>query len=135
MPRGAILWKRVCGRSQAVEAILAILVRLELAAEIVVGLIFRILEVVLAVAASLPHVESYIWNGLLCLEVADDAMHVSDHPLVLILDDAVTKIPPRRIRRPERAKNGCRGGYVVGVLRLDVVRNFRHKRFETSDVR
>jgi len=85
-PGGTVLGEGVGGGSEAVESVLALVVGLELAAEVVVceG---RVLEIVLAVAAGLPHVESDVGDGLMGDEIADDAVHVSDLAFVLVLDD------------------------------------------------
>ena len=72
----SICGKRVCSRSKAVQAVFAVLVCLELSAQVVVALVLWILEVVFAVAASLPNVKCDVWNRLLGLQVFDCAMHV-----------------------------------------------------------
>lgn len=87
LPGRTVLGEGVGGGTEAVEAVLAVLVRLELAAEVVVGLVARVLEVVLAVAAGLPEVEGHVGDGFLGLHVADDAVHVGDDAVVLVLDD------------------------------------------------
>ena len=97
LPAGTILRQRVCGRPQAVESVLAVLVRLELAAQVVVALVLRILEVVLAVAARLPHVEGDVRDRLLGDEILDHTVHVGDGALVLVLDDRVAELAPRSI--------------------------------------
>ena len=85
-PGGTVLGEGVGGGSEAVESVLALVVGLELAAEVVVceG---RVLEIVLAVAAGLPHVEGDVGDRLVGDEIADDAVHVSDLAFVLVLDD------------------------------------------------
>ena len=61
---GSIGGKRVGGGPEAVEPVFSLVIGLELAAEVVVreG---RVLEVVFAVAAGLPHVEGDIGDGLM----------------------------------------------------------------------
>lgn len=80
--------KGVCSRSEAVESVFAILIRLELSSQVIVGLILGVLEVVFAVAGCLPHVERNARNRLLGPEVADDAVHIRyDAVLWLVLND------------------------------------------------
>lgn len=119
--------ERVGGGTKAVEPVLALLVGLELAAEVVVGLVVGVLEVVLAVAAGLPHVEGDVRNGLVGDEVADHTVHVCDLAFVCVLDDGVAELTPGSIGRPEGTKDGGGGGVVVGVVGWDVVGDFSNE--------
>lgn len=57
-----------------------------------------ILEVVFAIAASLPYIERDVWNGLFRLHVPDDTVHVCDHTVLwFVLDDGVFEFSPRRL--------------------------------------
>jgi len=122
----AVGGERVGGGPKAVEPVLSLVVGLELAAEVVVCE-RRVLEVVLSVAAGLPHVEGDVGDGLVGDEIADDAVHVSDLTLVVVLDDRVAELAPGSIGRPERTEDGSRGGLVLGVVGLHVVGNFSNK--------
>ena len=119
--------ERVGGGPEAVESVLALLVGLELAAEVVVGLVVGVLEVVLAVAAGLPHVEGDVGDGLVGNEVANHTVHVCDLTLVCVLDDGVAELTPGSVGRPEGTEDGGGGGVVVGVIGGDVVGNFSDK--------
>jgi len=123
LPGSAVFGEGVGGGAQAVEAVLALVVGLELAAQVVVAEGW-VLEVVLAVAAGLPHVEGDVGDGLVGHEVADDAVHVGDLTLVVVLDDGVAELAPRGVGGPEGTQDGCGGGVVVGVVGLDVVGDF-----------
>lgn len=128
LPTGPVLRQRVRSWPQAVQVVLALVVCLELAAQVVVALVVRVLEVVLAVAAGLPHVEGDVGNWLLRHEILDDAVHVShDAALGLVLDDAVAEFAPGSIGRPEGTEDGGGGGDVAGVFGLDVIGDFGHQ--------
>lgn len=122
----AVGGERVGGGPQAVQPVLSLVVGLELAAEVVVceG---RVLEVVLSVAAGLPHVEGDIGDGLVGHEIADDAVHVGDLTLVVVLDDRVAELAPGSIGGPEGTEDGSRGGLVLGVIGLHVVGDLSNK--------
>jgi head-tail adaptor len=92
--RRAIGRERISCGSETVQSIFSILVRLKLPSQIVVTLIIRVLEVVFAVAASLPHIEGNVWDWLLRCQISDDAVHVGDGTFVLVLNDAVAQVPP-----------------------------------------
>ena len=89
---------------QAVKPVLALRVCAELATKVVIGLVFRILEVVFAVSRRLPDVEDSIGNRLLGKKVADGAVHESDlaSRRNTILNDATSELAERRVRAPER---------------------------------
>lgn len=123
LPRGTILGERVGGGPEAVQPVLALVVGLELAAKVVVAE-GGVLEIVLAVAAGLPHVEGDVGDGLVGDEVADDTVHVGDLALVVVLDDGVAELAPGGVGRPEGTEDGGGGGVVVGVVGLDVVCDF-----------
>ena len=122
----AVGGERVGGGSETVEPVLSLVVGLELAAKVVVreG---RVLEVVLSIAAGLPHVEGDVGDGLVGDEIADDAVHVGDLALVLVLDDRVAELAPGGVGRPEGAEDGGGCGVVVGVVGLDVVCDFSYE--------
>lgn len=120
---GTVGGEGVGGRAQAVEPVLALVVGLELAAQVVVA-VGRVLEVVLAVAAGLPHVEGDVGNGLVGYEVTNHTVHVGNLALVGILNDGVTELTPGSVGRPEGTEDGGGGGSVVGVFGLDVVCDF-----------
>ena len=126
LPRRAVFGEGVGGGAQAVEAVLALVVGLELAAQVVVAE-GRVLEVVLAVAAGLPHVEGDVGDGLMGHEVADHAVHVGDLALVVVLDDGVAELAPGGVGGPEGAEDGGGCGVVVGVVGLDVVCDFSYE--------
>lgn len=125
--RWAVRGKRICGWSEAVETVLAILVCLVLSSKIVVALVIWILEVIFAVAACLPQIECNVGDWLLCCKISDSAMHVSDQSFVLVLDNAVAQFSPRGVRRPERTKDGSGRGNVVRIVGLDKVGDFSDK--------
>lgn len=64
----------ILGRFQAVEPELALLVCLELAAQVVPGLVLGIECVVFAIGARLPHVEDSARNALSCINIFDHAV-------------------------------------------------------------
>lgn len=127
LPRRTVLWKRVCSWSEAVQAVFAILVGLELSAQVVVALVRGILEVIFAVAARLPHVEGDIGDRVLGLEIAHDAVHVGDGALVGVLDDAVAQVSPWGVGAPEWSEDSCGGWDVVWLVDLDVVGNLSNE--------
>ena len=73
----AVGGERVGGGPQAVQPVLSLVVGLELAAEVVVceG---RVLEIVLSVAAGLPHVEDGVGNSNVGVDVLDGAVEVGE---------------------------------------------------------
>jgi hypothetical protein len=124
--RRAVCGERVGGGPKAVEPVLALVVGLELAAEVVVCE-RRVLEIVLAVAAGLPHVEGDVGDRLVGNEIADDAVHVGDLTLVVVLDDRVAELAPGSVGRPEGTEDSGGGGLVVGVVGFDVVGDLSDK--------
>ena len=122
----AVGGERVGGGPKAVQPVLSLVVGLELAAEVVVCE-RRVLEVVLAVAAGLPHVKGDVGDGLVGDEIANDAVHVGDLALMIVLDDRVAELAPGGVGRPEGAEDGGRGGLVFGVVGWDVVGDFGDK--------
>ena len=122
----AVGGERVGGGPETVEPVLSLVVGLELAAKVVVreG---RVLEVVLSVAAGLPHVEGDVGDGLVGDEITDDAVHVCDLTLVIVLDDRVAELAPGSIRRPEGAENGSGGRLVLRVIGFNVVGDLGNK--------
>ena len=122
----AVGGERVGGGPETVEPVLSLVVGLELAAEVVVCE-RRVLEVVLSVAAGLPHVEGDVGDGLVGDEIADDAVHVGDLALVLVLNDRVAELAPGGVGRPEGTEDGGGGGLVFGVVGWNVVGDFGDK--------
>jgi len=118
--------ERVGGGPKAVKPVLSLVVGLELAAEVVVCE-HRVLEIVLAVAAGLPEIKSHVGNRFVGDQIADDAVHVGDLPLVIVLNDGVAELAPGSIGRPERTEDGGRCGVVLGVVGLNVVGDFSNK--------
>jgi hypothetical protein len=86
--------------------ILAILISPELPPEIIVGLIFRVLEVVFPIRRRLPDVNYNAWDAFLGDEVGDGAVHEGDMALMRVLDYAAAKLAEGGIRTPEWAKDG-----------------------------
>lgn len=128
VPGWAVLWEGVCCWTQAVNSVFAVLVRLELSAQVVVRLVVWILEIVFAVTGRLPHVEGGVWDGLAGLHIADDTVHVGDDTILwLVLDDGVTKFSPWCVRGPEGTENSGGSRDVARVIDLDVVGNFSNK--------
>lgn len=100
----------------AVEPILAVLVGLELAAQVVGRLVLRVLEVVLAVGAGLPDVEDGVGDGLAGQQVGDGAVHEGDAARgVGILDDGGAVVAEGGVGGPEGAEDGGRGRVDVAL--------------------
>jgi hypothetical protein len=107
---GAVGGERVGSGVVAVPVELAILVRLELATEVVLGLC-GILKVVLAVGGSLPDVEDSALDGSTSLHILEDTVHVCDSAtLLVVLNDAGAELTERSVRRPEGAEDDVGGG-------------------------
>lgn len=107
------LVRRTVGRQRvgswvvAVEPIFAVLVSLELAAQVVGGLVLRVLEVVFAVGAGLPDVEDGVGDGLAGQQVCDGAVHQGDAALgVGVLDDGGAIVTEGSVGRPEGTQDG-----------------------------
>lgn len=101
----------VLGRLQAVEPEAALLVRLELAAQVVTRLVLRVKDVVLAVGAGLPHVENGTRNALAGFDIPDDAVEpgqltIGGH----VLHARGAEVAEGRLGGPEGAQNGGRCG-------------------------
>lgn len=108
----------------AVEPVFAVLVGLELAAQVVGRLVLRVLEVVLAVGAGLPDVEDGVGDGLAGQQVGDGAVHEGDAARgVGVLDDGGAVVAEGGVGGPEGAEDG--GGSRVDVaLGHDFVGDF-----------
>lgn len=122
----AVGGERVGSRPKAVEPVLSLLVGLEFAAKVVVcerG----VLEIVLSVAAGLPHVEGDVGDGLVGDEIADDTVHVGDLTLMFVLNNRVAELAPGSVRRPERTEDGGGGRLVLGIVGFYVVGNLSDK--------
>lgn len=125
IPGRAVLREGVGCGAETVEAVFAIGVRLEFSAEVIVGLVVWVLEVVFSVRGGLPEVEGCVGDGFVGLHVADDAVHVGyDSVFGLVLDDGVAEFSPGGVGGPEGSEDGGGGGDVVGVVDLDVVGDF-----------
>lgn len=130
---GTVGGQGVRGRVVAVPVELALLVGLELAAQVVFGLV-RVLEVVLPVGGGLPDVEDGTSDGLAGLHVAEDTVHVGDLAVgVGVLDDAVAQRAEGSIGRPEGAENDV-GGWGQTLLRDDFVGNLVDEGFQADHV-
>lgn len=105
--RRTIGGQRVGSGVVAVEPVFAVLVGLELAAQIVGGLVLRVLEVVFAVGAGLPDVEDGAGDGLAGQQVGDGAVHQGDAAFgVGVLDDGAAVLAEGGVGRPEGAQDG-----------------------------
>jgi len=60
-------------------------------------------------------------------EIADDAVHVGDLALVVVLDDRVAELAPGGVGRPEGTEDSGGGWLVVGVVGFDVVGDLSNK--------
>ncbi len=110
--------QRVGGGVVAVEPVLAVLVGAKLAAQVVGGLVVRVLEVVLAVGAGLPDVEDGVGDGLAGEEVGDGAVHAADLAAGgRVLDDGGAVVAEGGVGGPEGAEDG--GGGRVNVAFCD----------------
>ena len=111
-PRGTVGGERVGGGVKAVEPVLALLVGLELAAQVVGRLVLGVLEVVLAVGGSLPDVEDGVGDGLASGDITDDTVHLGDAAVGrdAILDDGAAVLAEGGVGGPEGSENGGRGG-------------------------
>lgn len=97
--------QRVGSRVVAVPEELSFLIRLELAAEIVLALL-RVLEVVLSIGRRLPNIEGGALDWLSGLHVFEDTVHVGDPAIgVRVLDNAVAEVPEWSIGRVEGAED------------------------------
>lgn len=118
----------VGGGVQAVEPVLALLVGAELAAEVVVGLVLGVLEVVLAVGGRLPDVEDGVGDGLVRGHVPDHTVH--ERHLAsggnTILDDGAAELTEGSVGGPEGSEDGGGGGVNV-AFRNDLVGDLVNK--------
>lgn len=109
--------QRVGGWLVAVEPILALLVAPELSAEVVGCLVLGVLEVVLAVGARLPDVDDGSGDGLLGVEIGDDAVHQGRLAMgVGVDDDGAAVVTEGGVGGPEGAEDGRRGGLLAGLV-------------------
>lgn len=122
--RRTISRQRVSCRVKAVESVVAVLIGPELAAQVVGNLVLGVLEVVLAIGASLPNVEDGVRNGLLGNGVGDVAMHQRRSALVGRDSDRVAGLTEGSVRRPEGAENSRGGGLISTRLLEKLVLNF-----------
>lgn len=99
--------QRVGSRVVAVEPVFAVLVGLELAAQVVGALVLGVLEVVFAVGAGLPDVEDGVRDGLAGEQIRDGAVHQSNAAGgVGVLDDGAAVFAEGGVGRPEGAQDG-----------------------------
>jgi hypothetical protein len=94
--------------------ILAILIRPELPPQVIVALVLRVLEVVLAVRRRLPDVDDDARDALPGDEVGDGAVHERDVALVRGLDYAAAQLAEGGVGAPEGAEDGGGGGEDAG---------------------
>lgn len=125
--RRPIRGQTVSRRMIAVEPVLAILIRPELAAKVVGSLVLGVLKVVFAIGASLPDIKDSTRNGLAGQEIGDSSVHLADTTGgVRIHDDAAAVLTERGVGRPEGAEDGGGGGIDV-ALGNDLVCDLIHK--------
>ena len=104
--RGPRCVNSVLRRLQAVEPEFAVRVAAELAPEVMAGLVLGVEDVVLAVGASLPHVEDGVRDTFAGFGILDDAVEKRELPVFWhILDYAAAKVPEWGVGRPEGAED------------------------------
>lgn len=106
---------------EAVEPELALLVGAELATEVVASLVLRVVGVVLAVGAGLPHIKDGVGNALTSVDITDDTMEEGELTILgHVLDYTGTEVTEGSLRGPERAKDSGRCGSLA-IRSLDLV--------------
>lgn len=101
----------VLGGLEAVKGETAFGVGLELAAQVVAGLVLGVKDVVLAVCAGLPHVKDSVGNALAGLDVAHHTVEPGDLAVGgQIQNDRVAHFTEGGLGGPEGAEDGRRGG-------------------------
>lgn len=104
--RGPRSINSVLRRLQAVEPEFAVRVAAELATEVMAGLVLGVEDIVLAVGASLPHIEDGVGDTFAGFGILDDTVEKCELPVFgHVLDYAAAKVPEWSVRRPEGAKN------------------------------
>lgn len=107
---GAVGGEGVRSGVVAVPVKLSILVRGELATQVVIGL-SRVLEIVLAVGGGLPDIEDSTGDWLASFHVPNGTVHEGNATIGFgILNDAVTESAEGCIGRPEGAEDNVGGG-------------------------
>ena len=107
---GTVGGQGVRSRVVAVPVELSLLVRPELAAQVVLGLV-RVLEVVLAIGGGLPDIKDGAFNWGAGLHVLQDTVHVGDLAIgVGVLNDAVTQVAEGGVGGPEGAEDDIGSG-------------------------
>jgi hypothetical protein len=123
--RGPRCINSILRRLQAVEPEFAVLVAAELATKVMAGLVLGVEDVVLAVGASLPHVEDGVGDTFAGFGILDDTMEERELAVFWhVLDYAAAKIPEWGVGRPEGAKDsrGCGREVFVGYdLVVDLI--------------
>lgn len=116
LARRTIIGNRVWRRSQAVEVVPTIGIRLELAAQVELNLL-GILLLVQAVCRRLPHLNRRANKRLLSLKVHDTAVH-KDHLAILGLghDDIRTVVAVGRVSAEEGTQDSGCSGRILGFL-------------------
>lgn len=112
-----IVGNRVRGRAQAVEPILALLIRLELAAQIELDLL-GVLLLIQSVRRGLPNFNRSTNQWLLGFKVQNLTMH--KHQFSIIgprLHDILAEFAPRGIRAEERSQDSSRRRRILSLLR------------------
>ena len=120
--RTALCWltvgrKRVRCRTQTVEMITPLTIRLEFPSQIVIHLILRVLEIVLPVRGSLPDIDHSSSHRLLRHKIYHSPLHQRHLALVRAHYDTVAILAERGIGAPEGAEDGRRGGDFVSLGR------------------
>ena len=118
---GAIRWERVGCWLQTVEVIVPVPICPKLPAEVVVGLVGGILEVIFAVRRRLPDVDDSIGNGPLGYHVCDLAMHERDLSFVRTHYDAIAILAERGVGAPEWAEDCVGGGTLICLQGVIVI--------------
>lgn len=132
-PCGPVGGQRVRRWVVAVPPEIAVLVRKELAAEVVVALV-GVLEVVLAVGGGLPDVKEGADNGLASLQVTQLAVHEGDLAVrVGVLDDGIPEFAEGGVGGPERTQDDVGSGRVA-VIQHDLVGDLVDQSFQTDHV-
>ena len=98
---------------QAVEVVFSVLIGSELSSQVVIGLVFRVLEIVFSVGRCLPDINDCIWNWLLGDQIGNSSVHQSSFSTFWywVLHDATAKWSEWGVGAPEWTENrgGCGG--------------------------
>lgn len=116
---------RVFRRFETIEPELPFIVRLEFPAQVVLGLVFGVEDVVFPVGGGLPHVEDGVGDGGRGLGVGDGAVEEGEFAVGRHVEHAgVAEGAEGGVGRPEGAEDGGGGGrdaFCCGDLVVDFV--------------